>query len=118
MSIVHIVAPARLPAAELAPAGAPPPVGNSPSVRLASKQAFAAPDGTVQVGTWEATPGRFVRAVVDAEFSQFLAGHATFLSEDGRSFEFRAGDAAYFPPNTRGVWTIHEILRKTYVVWR
>jgi uncharacterized cupin superfamily protein len=33
-------------------------------------------------------------------------------------FEFRAGDAAYFPPNTRGVWTIHETLRKTYVVWR
>ena len=118
MGIVHIVAPARLTADDLAPAGTPPTVGNAAAVRLASKQAFAAPDGAVQVGTWEATPGRFVRAVFDAEFSQFLAGRATFVSEDGRSFEFRAGDAAYFPANTRGIWTIHETLRKTYVVWR
>jgi uncharacterized cupin superfamily protein len=55
---------------------------------------------------------------VDAEFSQFLAGHATFVAEGGASYEFRAGDAVYFPPHTRGVWTIHEKLRKTYVVWR
>jgi uncharacterized cupin superfamily protein len=38
--------------------------------------------------------------------------------EDGRRYEFRAGDAAYFPPRTRGTWTIHEALRKTYCVWR
>jgi uncharacterized protein len=118
MSIVHIVAPARMPAAELALTKTAPPVGDAPAVRLASKEAFAAPGGDVSVGTWEATPGRFARAVFDAEFSHFLAGHATFVTEDGKSFEFRAGDAAYFPPNTRGVWTIHETLRKTYVVWR
>jgi uncharacterized protein len=118
MSIVHIIAPARMPATELTPAGTPPPVGDAPTVRLASKEAFAAPGGEVSVGTWEATPGRFKRAVLDAEFSQFLAGHATFVAEDGRFFEFRAGDAAYFPPNTRGVWTIHETLRNTSVVWR
>ena len=33
-------------------------------------------------------------------------------------YQFRAGDAAYFPPNTNGVWTIRERLRKTYIVWR
>ena len=43
---------------------------------------------------------------------------STFVTEDGNRFEFRAGDAAYFPPRTRGVWTIHQTLRKTYVIWR
>jgi len=56
--------------------------------------------------------------VVDAEFSHFIAGHASFVTEDGQRFEFRAGDAVYFPPLTRGIWTIHETLRKTYCVWR
>jgi uncharacterized cupin superfamily protein len=46
------------------------------------------------------------------------AGRATFVTADGQSFEFQTGDAAYFPPLTRGIWTIHETLRKTYRVWR
>jgi len=118
MGIVHIVAPALFPAAQFEASEAPPRVGNSPAPRLASKEAFAAPDDTVSTGTWEATPGRFARAIVDAEFAHFIAGHATFVTEGGQAFEFRAGDAAYFPPLTRGVWTIHETVRKTYCIWR
>jgi len=49
MSIVHIIAPARMPATELAAAGTLPPVGNAPAVRRASKEAFAAPGGGVSV---------------------------------------------------------------------
>ena len=118
MSIIHITAPLAVHSEEFTPAGSAPPVGDAPTVRLFNKEAFAAPDGSVKTGIWEATPGRFARAVIDAEFSQFLSGHATFTTEDGKSYDFRAGDAAYFPPHTRGVWTIHEKLRKTYVVWR
>ncbi len=118
MGIIHIVAPARLPEAQFEVGAAPPAVGNSPSPRLSSKEAFASPDGAVSTGTWEASPGRFARAVVDAEFCHFIAGRATFVTGEGQTFEFRAGDAAYFPPLTRGIWTIHETLRKTYCVWR
>jgi uncharacterized protein len=118
MGIIHIVAPARLPAAQFEAGAAPPAVGNSPSPRLSSKEAFASPDGAVSTGTWEASPGRFARAVADAEFCHLIAGRATFITDAGRTFEFRAGDAAYFPPLTRGIWTIHEALRKTYCVWR
>lgn len=96
----------------------PPPVGDSPRPTLGSAEAWAAPDSSVRTGTWEATPGTFSRAVVDAEFSHFVSGHATFVTADGRRFEFKAGDAAYFPPRTVGVWTIHQTLRKTYCVWR
>lgn len=118
MGIVHIVAPALLPAAQFEPGASPPPVGSNPSPKLGSREAFGSTDGSVSTGTWEATPGVFARAVVDAEFSHFIAGRATFVAEGGPTFEFRAGDAAYFPPRTRGIWTIHETLRKTYCVWR
>jgi uncharacterized cupin superfamily protein len=55
---------------------------------------------------------------VDAELCHFIRSRATFITEDGRRFEFKAGDAAYFPRRTHGTWTIHETLRKTYCIWR
>jgi uncharacterized cupin superfamily protein len=106
MSITHIIAPANIPKSAFDPGFTPPPVGSSPSPQLASKPAFDAPDDSVSTGPWEATPG------------VFISGHATFVTADGRRFEFRGGDAAYFPPNTHGVWTIHETLRKTYCIWK
>jgi uncharacterized protein len=117
MGIVHIVAPTLVPATQFESGAAPPPVGSNSSPRLASKEAFASKDGAVHTGTREATPGTFARAVVDAEFSHFIGGRATFVTADGQTFEFRAGDAAYCPPLTRGIWTIHETLRKTYCIW-
>lgn len=118
MSIVHIVAPARLAADQFGKPTTPPPVGSAPPPRLATRSAFEADDESVSTGTWEASPGIFARAIVDAEFSHFITGHATFVTAEGQRFEFRGGDAAYFPPNTKGVWTIHETLRKTYCLWR
>lgn len=118
MSIVHIVRPAQLSSLEFERGPVPPAVGDKPAPRLASHEAFAAVDGSVQTGTWEASPGTFARAIVDAEFAHFISGHATFEAADGRRYEFRGGDAAYFPPNSKGVWTIHETLRKTYCIWR
>ena len=117
MTIVHIERPA-----DLVPAAftvlVPPSVANLPRPTLGTVAAWAAPDGAVETGTWEATPGTFARAVVDAEFCHFVRGRATFVMEDGHQYEFSAGDAAYFPPRTRGTWTIHETLRKTYCIWR
>jgi len=117
MSIVHIERPA-----DLDPSAfdlfQPPPVGDLPRPTLGTAEAWAAPDGAIETGTWEATPGSFVRAVVDAEFCHFVRGRATFITDDGRRLEFKAGDAAYFPPRTGGTWTIHETLRKTYCIWR
>jgi uncharacterized protein len=117
MSIVHIAGPATFRPAVFK-TSMPPPVGNLPRPTLGSAEAWAAADGAVETGTWEASPGTFARAVVDAEFCHFVSGQATFVTEDGRRFEFNAGDAAYFPPRTVGLWTIHKTLRKTYCIWR
>jgi len=118
MEIVHIVRPGQLSALNFAVAPTPAAVDGLPSPKLATQEFYGAPDGTVHTGVWEASPGTFRRAIVDAEFSHFISGHATFVAEDGTSYEFRGGNAAYFPPNTKGVWTVHETLRKTYCVWR
>lgn len=118
MGIVHIRRPGHRSALDFRPGVVPSPVGEHPSPKLASDSAFEAEDGSVSTGTWEASPGTFARAIVDAEFSHFISGHATFVTAAGDTFDFRGGDAAYFPPNTKGVWTIHETLRKTYCIWR
>ncbi len=118
MGIVHIVTPEKIPSQEFAAGASPAGVGASPVPRLATRGAFESPSGDVSTGTWEASPGSFRRAIMDSEFSHFIAGSATFVTDEGESFEFRAGDAAYFPPFSRGVWTIHETLRKTYCVWK
>jgi uncharacterized cupin superfamily protein len=118
MGIVHIIAAAQAAAARFDAPVTAPAVGDSPSPRLSTLPAYEAADDSVSTGTWEATPGVFARAIVDAEFSHFVAGHASFVTADGQRFEFRAGDAAYFPPHTKGVWTIHQTLRKTYCIWR
>jgi hypothetical protein len=118
MGIVHIVAPAGIPGQDFAAGAAPAAVGASPVPRLATREAYESPSGDISTGTWEASPGVFRRAIMDSEFSHFIAGRAAFVTDDGQRFEFRAGDAAYFPPFSRGVWTIHETLRKTYCVWK
>ncbi len=118
MTIVHIKAAGSIPLSEFASAVAASAVAGTEAPLLSTFEAYASADKSLRVGTWEAAPGKFRRAVVDAEFSHFIAGHATFDCDDGRRYEFRAGDAAWFPPATQGTWTIHQALRKTYVVWR
>jgi uncharacterized protein len=118
MTINHIKAPVSFGADTLRSVGSPPNPAGGERVQLSKRDGFAAPDGRVESGTWQSTPGQFRRAVMDAEFSHFIAGRATFVADDGQIVEFSAGDAAYFPPLTHGTWIIHETLRKTYVVWR
>ena len=69
-------------------------------------------------GIWTSTAGKWRVRYTEHEFCVIIEGRVRVESASGEKHEFRAGDAAYFPPHTRGVWTIHERLRKTYVVWR
>jgi uncharacterized protein len=117
MPIVHIEQPAQIDPSAFE-VFTPPRVKDLPQPTLGTHEAYAAPGGAVESGTWEATPGTFARAIVEAEFCHFLQGRATFVTDDGQRYEFKAGDAAYFPPRTRGTWTIQETLRKTYCIWR
>ena len=45
-----------------------------------------------------------------------LAGRATIEVEDGPTLEVGPGDVGLYPAGTRTRWTVHETLRKVYVV--
>jgi hypothetical protein len=74
-------------------------------------------DGTVQIGLWECTPGRF-GTVKDgvSESSHILSGAAVLRGEDGVETAVEAGDVVTTPDGWRGTWTITETMRKLYVV--
>jgi hypothetical protein len=72
--------------------------------------------GEPDYGIWECSPGRWRRQVKEAEFTYFLAGRCTFTADEGQQVEIAAGDAAYWPANSMGIWDVHETIRKVYVI--
>jgi uncharacterized cupin superfamily protein len=68
-------------------------------------------------GIWECTPGRYRRTVTRAEFCHFIAGSCRFEPDIGEPLDIVAGDVVCFAANTHGLWTIHELTRKSYIVF-
>src|SRR5277367_3700925 len=62
MPIVHIERPVEIDRSSFE-IFTPPPVGSEPQPTLGTVEAYASPGGTVETGTWEATPGSFARAI-------------------------------------------------------
>ncbi|BBF87648.1 nucleoside-diphosphate-sugar epimerases [Aquitalea magnusonii] len=73
------------------------------------------PDG-VETGVWECSPGRWRRQIMQAEFCHFIQGRCRFIPDAGEAIDIAAGDAVYFPANSRGVWEVTETVRKSYVL--
>jgi hypothetical protein len=108
--ITLIKAPIAISAKELGePFKANEPQGE-PIAMICSKDFREAPDA----GVWECTPGKWRRAVKNAEFAHFIAGRCKFHHDGGETIEINAGDAVYFPANTKGTWEVIETVRKTY----
>ena len=72
----------------------------------------------VDTGFWECSPGQFRRPVDTGEVMYITEGSGSFTpdAEGEPTIEFKAGDALFFPPFTRGVWDIREKVRKLYVM--
>ncbi|QEI09491.1 DUF861 domain-containing protein [Pigmentiphaga aceris] len=73
--------------------------------------------GDNRTGVWECTPGRFARQLKNAELMHIVAGSCTFTPEGGEPHAISAGDTLFFPAHTRGMWEIHQTLRKVFVVF-
>ena len=84
-----------------------------PRMRELSLATYA--DGRVEVGIWEITPGRMRDIEVD-EASVIVSGRATIAFEDGRSVDVGPGDLLFLQAGDRTLWTIHETLRKVFVI--
>jgi hypothetical protein len=67
------------------------------------------------VGVWEMTPG--VTHDVEAhELLVVLSGRATIAFEAGGSVELVPGSVMRFEPGSGTTWTVHETLRKVYLM--
>jgi uncharacterized cupin superfamily protein len=92
------------------------PIGE-PIAQLKCFEAVELKDQQVEVGVWECSPGIWRRQVLQAELCHFVSGPAFFTPEGGEKIEIKAGDAVFFPPNSRGIWDVRETVRKSYVTF-
>jgi hypothetical protein len=92
------------------------PIGE-PIAQLKCFEAFEDQERKVEAGVWECSPGVWRRQVLQAELCHFISGHAFFTPDEGDKFEIKAGDAVFFPPNSRGIWDVRQTIRKTYVTF-
>lgn len=74
------------------------------------------PNGESECGLWTCTPGKWACHVTRDEFCHFLEGSATYLHESGETIEITPDTAAFFPKDWRGVCTVHETVKKLYMI--
>jgi uncharacterized protein len=69
----------------------------------------------IEVGVWAHSAGSSTDVEADEVFV-VLAGRATIAFEDGTVIDVGPGDVGVLPEGAGTRWTIHEELRKVYVV--
>lgn len=107
----------HLPDAMTAGLGAPAPKSTSTTQQLEAFRSVHEAGGVIDVGIWECEPGEFTTSHDDdTEVCQILGGSATVTGEDGTSARVTAGSLLVLPLGWRGRWTVHETVRKTYVL--
>ncbi len=84
----------------------------------AANTLWSSPDGLTNIGVWECTEGRFTADRTSAgEYCHILAGRATVVNADGSNpRNIGPGDLLILPQGWKGEWTIHEHMRKLYVI--
>lgn len=69
-------------------------------------------------GTWECEPGASRwEFETRGEIIHVLSGRMTVQRDGEEAVELSAGSGAVFPIGWCGVWTVHETLRKVYVIY-
>lgn len=109
----RVVPAAALPSADLpvTPLDASQVRAGDPVVRTLE----LAEDDAVSVGVWEHSAGTSSDVEADEVFV-VLSGRATVRVEGGPTLELGPGDVGTLTEGARTVWTVHEDLRKIFVV--
>ncbi|WP_198954848.1 cupin domain-containing protein [Kineosporia sp. R_H_3] len=119
--IARVVRAAALPDADLEadPLDPAKVVSGEPEVRVLALHDAGVHDGPggggVAVGVWQHSAG-VSRDVEADEIFVVLSGRATVEVEGGPTLEIGPGDVGLLPAGARTTWTVHETLRKVYVV--
>ncbi len=69
----------------------------------------------VEVGVWSHTAGVSTDTEADEVFV-VLSGRASIAFADGTVMTVGPGDVGVLPPGAQTTWTIHEELRKVYII--
>ena len=79
-------------------------------------------DGEVEVGIWECTPGTFDGTTGDFDEIMYMVGgrvtitYGGDLSEEHATFDIAPGTLWTTPRNWPCTWTVHQTVRKMYVI--
>ena len=74
------------------------------------------PNNQPESGIWVCTPGRWRLAIPRDEFCHFVAGRATYRSDNGEVVEVSPGAVVMFPAGWTGECTVHETMRNIYML--
>jgi uncharacterized protein len=107
--------PRVIPTAQLALDWAPvdPTQSVSGDPRVGAAEVASAPG--IEVGVWAHSPGVSTDTEADEVFV-VLSGRASIEFADGTVLQVGPGDIGILPPGAQTTWTIHEDLRKVYVI--
>lgn len=84
----------------------------------AAKTLWSSPGSLTHIGVWECTEGRFTAdRTLAGEYCHIISGRATVVNEDGSNpRDIGPGDLLVLPQGWKGEWTIHEHMRKLYII--
>ncbi|MBL3687920.1 DUF861 domain-containing protein [Leucobacter zeae] len=89
------------------------PTATTEGLTEAAKTVWA--EGRIDTGLWECTPGDFTAERNGyTEICTILSGRVTIEVDGEEPEEFGPGDVMVMPSGWRGVWRVHEPLRKHY----
>ena len=90
----------------------------SGDIMTRSEVFYSSPDESIVSGTWECEPGASRWEFTGrGEFIHVLSGRMTVQRDGEEAVELSAGSSAVFELGWCGTWTVHETLRKVFVVY-
>ena len=111
---------AEMPASELTekPLGQPSAEPLSGEILTRGHPFFRDEDRNITAGTWECEPGESRWEFLQrGEIVHILSGRMTVQKDGEEAVELTPGTGAVFPVGWCGTWTVHETMRKSYVVF-
>lgn len=105
----------HVPDAELVPEPLDPAQIVSGAPEVTGKVVWESEDGRQIRGIWQITPGVVTDTEADEVFV-VISGSATVEVDGGPTLQVGPGDMAVLREGDRTTWTVHETLRKVYVI--
>jgi len=98
--------------------GAPTATPLSGDIIVRKQIFFTSDDSRIVSGTWESEPGESRwEFLTRGEIIYVLSGRMTVQRDGEDAVEITAGTSVVFPLGWTGTWTVHETLRKVFVIY-